>query len=76
MEDLFNPVVQQVIRLVSQQVDHISHTKGKRINVDFSLAWRVNGAQRLTDDLAVYHPGRRFRKLGLPEVKTRRVVCQ
>ncbi|KAK3897932.1 heat shock protein SSA3 [Staphylotrichum tortipilum] len=32
MEELFNPVVEQVIRLVSQQVDHISHTKGKRIN--------------------------------------------
>jgi hypothetical protein len=35
MENLFDPVVQQVIRLVTQQVDHISQTKGKRINVGF-----------------------------------------
>lgn len=36
MESLFDPVVQQVIRLVTQQVDHIAQTKGKRINVRFS----------------------------------------
>jgi hypothetical protein len=33
MERLFDPVVQDVLRLLSHQVEYISRTKGKRINV-------------------------------------------
>ncbi len=33
MEEVFDPVVNDVLRLVGQQVDNISQTKGKRINV-------------------------------------------
>ena len=33
MEEVFDPVVNDVLRLVRQQVDNISQTKGKRINV-------------------------------------------
>ena len=33
MEYICDPVVKDILRLVSQQVSHITHTKGKRINV-------------------------------------------
>ncbi len=36
MEEVFDPVVNDVLRLVGQQVDNISQTKGKRINVGLS----------------------------------------
>lgn len=33
MRMLFDPVVQDVLRLLGRQVEYISRTKGKRINV-------------------------------------------
>ncbi len=48
MEELFDPVVNDVLRLVNQQVDNVSQTKGKRINVglnalgDYSIWFNRN----------------------------------
>jgi hypothetical protein len=33
MQMLFDPVIQEIINLVSQQVDEAKHTKGAMINV-------------------------------------------
>jgi hypothetical protein len=37
MEEIFDPVVEDVLRLVSQQVKEISRTKAKRITVRSTL---------------------------------------
>ena len=39
MEELFEPVVKDILRLVSQQVSHALSSKGKRINVSQYVLW-------------------------------------
>ena len=47
MEELFGPVVKEVLRLVRQQVDNALKIKGKNINVSLSQVSSPDKHQRL-----------------------------
>ena len=75
MEEVFDPVVNDILHLVGQQVDNVSQSKGKRINVGLKvLGDFARYINRHIDKPSVDCSCWRLRKLGLSQAEVGRLV--